>query len=93
MAPLASDIDLSCPALTNENMAYYDMSEYPDLLFLAKSMISEETGHDHFNPHSLIMVTWYKVQHYSCYDDRKVRVTFSKHSHTIKGCPDFRDVL
>lgn len=90
MAPLASDIDLSCPAYPNENMAYYDMSEDPDLLSEAKSMVADETGHNLFYPHSLIMVTWYKVQHHGCLDNRKVRVTFQ---NTIKGCLDFRDEL
>ena len=73
VAPLATDIDLSCPAYPNENLAYYDMTEDPDLLSLAKSIIVAETGYSHFNPQSLIIVTWYKVQRYNCPEDGKVQ--------------------
>lgn len=72
VAPLASDIDLSCPAYASENVAYYDMSEDPHLLSLAKSMIANVTGHNHFDPNFLIIVTWNKVQRYGCPEDRKV---------------------
>ena len=77
VAPLASDIDLSCLAYASENLAYYDTSEDPELLSMAKSMIADETGHDSFDPKSLIIITWNKVQRYGCPEDRKVNKMYS----------------
>ena len=79
VAPLASDIDLSCPAPSTENLACYNMTEDPDLLAWAESIIanrtmakSNKTSDDYFNPRSLIIATWNKVQRYGCPEDLKV---------------------
>jgi hypothetical protein len=72
VAPLASDIDLSCMAPSTENLACYDVTEDPDLLSRAKSIIANETRRDSFNPTSLIIITWNKVQRYDCPKHQKV---------------------
>ena len=71
VAPLASNIDLSCPAPSTENLACYDVTEDPDLLSRAKSIINE-TGDSEFSPNSLIITTWNKVQRFGCPEDQKV---------------------
>lgn len=72
VAPLASDIDLSCPAQSNENVACYDFREDPDLLYWAKSIIANRTGNDTFKPTSLIIATWNQVQRFGCPEDLEV---------------------
>ena len=73
VAPLASNIDLSCPAPSTENLACYDITEDPNLLSRAKSIINE-TGDSEFSPNFLIIATWNKVQRFGCPEDQKVLI-------------------
>ena len=72
IAPFAANIDLSCPAGPNENLAYYEMTKDPNMFSLATSIVEDETGNFLFNPQSLIIISWQKVQRYNCPEDRKV---------------------
>lgn len=74
VAPLLSNIDLSCLALPEENLAYYYQSDDQRLLYEVKEMIVKETYAKQFCPSSLIVVTWKKVQRFKCPQDKKVTV-------------------